>query len=443
MKKRTVLRRIACMTLTCAMILHIGGLLTGADDELTDATVQSYEEQRADLLRKQQQTQEELEAIQYEQANAWDELGKLDEQIGYNTEMKRLAANELDAIGAQIQAKTDSIADTKARIERQEKALRSRMVQDYMEGDASLLELLLDASSLTDLLVRAERVSAIMEHDKKVIGNLRADKAQLEEDEKTLEKAEEEQVLRVADFENAIRGTQDLYDAKQNRIGELMEDENEKKALIAYQQEQERQLNAQLEAYLQELIRRQEEERRAREAELQRQREEEERRLREEAEASGEEWNEDNYDWSEYTWTPEGYGVDDGTRCWPLEPGVDYYVSSEFGGRELWGEYDDHLGIDLACACGTEIRSYAAGQVVISDSHWSYGNYVLVDHGNGFATLYAHMNERVAYVGQAVQAGDVLGYVGMTGSATGYHLHFETRENGEVVNPRNYLVFPW
>lgn len=443
MRKQLGLRRITGLVLAGVMLLHSGVLLTWADDELTDATVQSYEEQRADLIRRQEQTQAELDAIQYEQANAWDELGKLDQQIGNNVEMKRLAANELDAIGVQIQSKTDSIADTKALIEKQEEALRNRMVQEYMDGEASVLELLLDSTSLIDFLVRAERVTAIMEHDKTVIRELQNNKARLEEDQKTLEQAEKDQVQRVADFESAIRNTQSLYDAKQDRLGELMEDEAEKKALIAYQQEQEAQLNAELEAYLQELLRKQEEERLRREAELQRQREEEEERLRLEAEAAGNEWDEDDYDWSDYVWRPEGYGYDDGTRCWPLEPGVDYYVSSEFGWRDLWGTEDFHLGIDLACACGTEIRAFAAGQVVISDYHYSYGNYVLVDHGNGFATLYAHMNERACYVGQAVQAGDTLGYVGMTGSASGYHLHFETRENGEVDNPRNYLSFPW
>ena len=131
-----------------------------------------------------------------------------------------------------------------------------------------------------------------------------------------------------------------------------------------------------------------------------------------------------------------------GTGGWPLQAGVYYYVSSEFGWRVLWGSNDFHLGIDLACANGTEIYAYNAGTVVKSEWHDSYGNYVLVDHGGGISTLYAHMSSRVAQAGDYVAAGQLLGYVGMTGSASGYHLHFETRENGSVVNPRNYLAFP-
>jgi len=130
-----------------------------------------------------------------------------------------------------------------------------------------------------------------------------------------------------------------------------------------------------------------------------------------------------------------------GTASWVLEPGVAYTVSSEQGWRDLYGTADFHLGTDLACPAGTEIHAYNAGTVLISEYHVSYGNYVLVDHGGGLQTLYAHMAERAVSAGDWVESGQLLGYVGMTGSAYGYHLHFEVRENGEVQNPRNYLDF--
>ncbi len=130
-----------------------------------------------------------------------------------------------------------------------------------------------------------------------------------------------------------------------------------------------------------------------------------------------------------------------GSVSWVLEAGVAYTVSSEQGWRDLYGTADFHLGTDLACPAGTEIHAYNAGTVLISEYHVSYGNYVLVDHGGGLQTLYAHMAERAVSAGDWVESGQLLGYVGMTGSAYGYHLHFEVRENGEVQNPRNYLDF--
>ncbi len=117
-------------------------------------------------------------------------------------------------------------------------------------------------------------------------------------------------------------------------------------------------------------------------------------------------------------------------------------MSSEQGYRILWGIQDYHLGIDLACAGGTAVLAFNGGTVVKSTFHYSYGNYVLIDHGGGIATLYAHMSNRLVNEGDRVEAGQQVGNVGLTGSTTGYHLHFEVRENGKVVNPRNYLVFP-
>ncbi len=151
-------------------------------------------------------------------------------------------------------------------------------------------------------------------------------------------------------------------------------------------------------------------------------------------------WSKIDYSESYKQYYEEG-GYVGGQVSWVLEPGVEYKVSSEQGWRELYGEADYHLGTDLACSAGTEIRAYNAGKVLVSEYHSSYGNYVIVNHGGGLTTLYAHMSERAVSAGDWVESGQVLGYVGMTGSAYGYHLHFEVREDGEVVNPRNYLDF--
>ncbi len=151
-------------------------------------------------------------------------------------------------------------------------------------------------------------------------------------------------------------------------------------------------------------------------------------------------WSKIDYSDSYKQYYEEG-GYVGGQVSWVLEPGVEYKVSSEQGWRELYGEADYHLGTDFACSAGTEIRAYNAGKVLVSEYHSSYGNYVIVNHGGGLTTLYAHMSERAVSAGDWVESGQVLGYVGMTGSAYGYHLHFEVREDGEAVNPRNYLDF--
>lgn len=123
---------------------------------------------------------------------------------------------------------------------------------------------------------------------------------------------------------------------------------------------------------------------------------------------------------------------------WPL---ANPQVTSEYGFRvhPVYGTQRLHAGIDLGAARGTPILSSNDGVVIFAGTQGGYGRTVIVDHGGGLTTLYAHMTEIGASNGQLVDRGDVLGFVGATGTATGNHLHFETRVNGGPSNPRNYL----
>ncbi|HVF75803.1 MAG TPA: peptidoglycan DD-metalloendopeptidase family protein [Acidimicrobiales bacterium] len=116
---------------------------------------------------------------------------------------------------------------------------------------------------------------------------------------------------------------------------------------------------------------------------------------------------------------------------WP----VNGPVTSGYGYR--WGRM--HQGIDIGAGTGVPIRAAKAGEVIFAGSMSGYGNTVIVDHGGGFTTLYAHQSRIGSSEGQSVSQGQVIGYVGSTGRSTGPHLHFETRVNGSARNPRNYL----
>ncbi|MGH3036192.1 MAG: murein hydrolase activator EnvC family protein [Gaiellaceae bacterium] len=124
-----------------------------------------------------------------------------------------------------------------------------------------------------------------------------------------------------------------------------------------------------------------------------------------------------------------GSGVSASGFIWPVS-GV---VTSGFGYR--WGRM--HEGIDISAPCGTPIRAVAAGTVIFSGWMGGYGNLVVVDHGNGLATAYAHQS--AIYASGGVGQGQTIGAVGTTGSSTGCHLHFEVRVNGGAVDPMGYL----
>jgi murein DD-endopeptidase MepM/ murein hydrolase activator NlpD len=126
-----------------------------------------------------------------------------------------------------------------------------------------------------------------------------------------------------------------------------------------------------------------------------------------------------------------GGGTSAAGLIWPLRG----RVTSGYGYR--WGRM--HQGIDIAAPTGTPIHAAKAGRVIYAGGMNGYGNVVIVDHGGGFSTLYAHQSRLGSSKGQLVDQGQVIGYVGSTGHSTGPHCHFETRFNGSPRNPRPYL----
>ena len=127
--------------------------------------------------------------------------------------------------------------------------------------------------------------------------------------------------------------------------------------------------------------------------------------------------------------------------CSPVGSNWRNIVTSEFGYRKdpFTGKTKGHGGMDLAVPTGTSVRAALPGTVTISQYSGSYGYYVMIDHGGGLSTLYAHNSKLLVKAGQMVSAGDIVSLSGSTGRSTGPHLHFEVRVNGERTDPRSYL----
>ena len=131
-----------------------------------------------------------------------------------------------------------------------------------------------------------------------------------------------------------------------------------------------------------------------------------------------------------------GIAVADSELCWPL-PGHTY-ISCHFGEVDAFGNAG-HRGTDIPAPEGTPILAAHSGTVLVSGWNDSYGNQVLLDNGAGLSTRYAHMTQTAVTAGEAVTAGQVIGYVGNTGDSTGFHLHFEVMQNGVRVNPMDMV----
>lgn len=133
--------------------------------------------------------------------------------------------------------------------------------------------------------------------------------------------------------------------------------------------------------------------------------------------------------------TPRPVTASNGYFIWPVRG----TITSNFGGRNLWGRYDFHLGLDIACRTGTSIKAADGGTVIKAGWSGSYGNLVAIRHDNGYVTYYAHNSSLLVSVGQKVYQGQIIARSGATGNVSGPHCHFEVRINNTSVNPRNYL----
>lgn len=133
------------------------------------------------------------------------------------------------------------------------------------------------------------------------------------------------------------------------------------------------------------------------------------------------------------SWLPNGYFI------WPAYG----TITSSFGYRYIFGSYSYHSGIDIAVPYGSSVKAADGGTVIFSGtgtgSSWSYGNYIIIDHGNGKQTYYAHNSSLLVRAGDKVYQGQVIAKAGSTGRSTGSHCHFQVKINGSDVNPLSYL----
>ncbi|MBR4961009.1 MAG: peptidoglycan DD-metalloendopeptidase family protein [Clostridia bacterium] len=382
----------AFAVILCTAVLC--GVPAGA--ALTDATVKSYEQQLAELQAKQEEALANLEAVRGDYSDIMTAKASYDEMVALYNKKKDLTMQQLDAVEKQIAEKQAAIAAAEEAIAKQETAFTDRMITLYEEGEASFLEMILGAASLKEFLSRLDMVMTIQAYDKQVISSLEENKASLAKNLEELEYSLELRREAQATLEADIQAAQQMADESLAYMQELQN--NEKALLQQYyaNKEAEKALNDELTAYLAELQKKQQ---------------------------------------KEYV---------GGSLGWPLPLDVQYVVSSEYGWRDLWGQPDEHYGIDFACACNTPVYAANAGTVVTSAVHWSYGEYIVIDHGGGQATLYAHMNSgtRKVFVGDTVEKGQLIGLVGTTGTSSNYHLHFEVRINGKHTQPRDYITLP-
>ncbi len=391
--------------MVCALFMPRTAIKT----EAADATTQSLQDKISALSSQIKEYESKISNLKSEKADKMEYKASLDSLAAVTQQKIEVA----EALSKQL---TEQIEDTTTKIAEKEEAIKGtfakfleRLVVSYEEGDASYLSIILNSSDMGDFLTKMDMVSSMLEYDRNLKiqyenerTDLQATKAQLEEDKKYQETL-------MAQLEEDKKNYESLADEQSTYILSLENDLSAATSAFEEAKAQENALDAQLQAHLAELA---EQARRAQQAN------------------GGTDIDAAN------VFIGGGFG-------WPL-PGHTY-ISSGFGYRTLGGNYEFHRGIDIPAPYGTPIVASKGGKVITATGHYSYGNHVVIDHGlngNGVgeSTLYAHMSSIAVSVGQYVNQGDVIGYVGSTGYSTGNHTHFEVRLNGEVNNPLNFVV---
>lgn len=381
---KPVLCRTACGMLAAALLAP--ALLAPvfadykSDWEQAEKELSEEKEKYEQIESSKDKAQAQKQSLKNQQSIILDQISQSIEQI----QQKEL----------EIANQEQVIAEKQAQIDERWGDFKDRMQAMQVMHDSGAVAMITSAQSLYDLLTFSSTLQQVSEKDTEVLEEMNQQKAELEAEKQELEQA-------MAELESAKAALEDKSDqlsaniqAQDATISKLDADAKAQEQVVAEKQ-----------------------------------------KLADEAEAAYEQWVQQN--------ASSGSGVCAEGFIWPLPSAG--RVTTEFG-ADQWvnGVFSSgHKGLDIAIAGGTPIYAAHNGTVAATTGHWSYGNVVMIDNGDGISTLYAHMRSAaIVSVGQTVTQGQVIGYVGSTGNSSGNHLHFEVRVNGVRQNPRNYISPP-
>ncbi len=395
--KKTRKLRIVCAAL--AVFVTVAALLPGISGTdalaVSQSQIDALEEQRDALRAEREEMQAGIDELESQQADVLQQKAALDAQ-------NEVYRQEIELIEEQVSLYTQLVEQKRQEVElatqaeSEQLATYRRHVRAMEEsGRYTYLSILFGSRSLGELMSNLDMIGEIMEADQRSYEQYTAAREQSEQIQAEYETMLTELDSRQSELETEKAALEVQIDEATQMIVDLEAQLETDRA--AYEEQLAKE--AALEADIQEMI-----------AELERQ----------EAANSI---------------------VSTGTYIWPL-PG--YSPGSAYGWRihPIWGDRRFHAGEDIGAPMGTPILAADSGLVtVIPDNGNGYGNYIMINHGGGRVTLYAHMSGFAVSNGATVTQGQTIGYVGSTGNSTGPHLHFEVRVNGATTDPKSYFSF--
>ena len=380
------------------------------------ASTSSLKDKKSKIQSQIDEAEKKISKLASEKKETQEYIAALDKKIQLKQDQIDILQADANKLQSEINSIESSIDRAEKQIDKTQKEIDKKQAQFdktydeycqrlkamYVSGHASNLEVLLTSTDISSILTRSQMIKSVSEKDSETLDYLMAqmeqiekDKAEIEakinklsEDKKKLEKDKKELTSQISTIESSKR--------------ELDNEVAECNALI-------RKLSSQSAEY-QESIEENESALRKVEAEIQ----------------------------AAYARASRTGSTGSGAHSGALGYPTDYRSISAGYPNYSSGRY--HGGIDFPCPSGSNVYAAASGTVIVAKNlNYSYGHYLIVDHGNGLSTLYAHNTTLLVGVGSHVNKGQIIARSGSTGNSTGPHCHFEVRVNGTRVNPLNYL----
>ena len=377
--KTAVKVAVLVMALICVCAPLLSPLVSGSS---AYEKQQEYDNLRSNIIRQER----ELSEGQKQAKQLQSEISNYETQI-YDTQVEiNTLTEELNATKERVTQVLAELDEIQLKLEEQNTALMSRLRTMYKQGDAGTISVLLGSSSMTELLTNVEMMKRITESDSELIAALESQYGVVTEKKDELVELKAELESKQADLDAKKAALSD----DMNTVASLKKKIEKNNAALEAQLDA---MNAEADALKADILKLQ---------------------------SSG-----------DYT---------GGVMGWPSR--ASKRITDVFGMRlhPVYGIWKMHTGIDIGAGGGTDILAAADGTIIRTAYSSGYGNYVMIDHGGGVVTLYAHSSKILVKVGDKVKRGDVIALVGTTGCSTGYHIHFEVRVNGSYKDPLEWVT---
>ncbi len=386
-------------------VLLLCGIFPGYCEKISLEDIDAMEKQLDDIRLKINEEEKALAAIKNEQSYTESainySLSLIDNYTEYCTAIWAIISEydkEIDEIKVELGKKQEEFDEIYA-------IYLKHLQHQREDGRISLLELIVKSYSLSDFLSSLERANEVIRYDRALLENINRLKSELENQIARLEAVKQDRQEQIDKWEEMKEAVANRIDELYGYLGELVEDFKDKENEISLWESMEKEADEAIKQLIE--------------------------------------------DYLKQNPNMPSYAIGE-TMLWPLDTNWNY-ISSPYGYRThpITGEKESfHGAIDIPASKGESIYAAHSGTVVTAVYNWSYGNYVIIDHGilgdkgEHLYTLYAHASSLLVEKGDKVSQGDVIAKVGETGSAKGNHLHFEVRLDSNKVNPLTYVDKP-